>query len=118
MFGVGFLREYLKVNYARMIEEIRHHHVDADPQDVDEFLARFEQGSVTVKGEMLRDLKGRSTGKLLSKNERKGLGRIHRLELVKRSLLLLIAAAWLVTVPIAGVLGAMFFFMIRGIMLP
>ena len=63
-------------------------------------------------------LKAAPPERSLSKTERKGLGRIHRLELVKRSLLLLIAAAWLVTVPIAGTLGAMFFFMIRGIMLP
>ena len=118
VFGVGFLREYLKVNYARMVEEIRRHHSESDPQEVEAFLARFEAANVAVKSEMLRELKGRNAGKLLSKSERKGLGRINRLELVKRSLLLLIVAAWLVTVPFSGLLGAMFFFMIRGIMLP
>lgn len=118
VFGVGFLREYLKVNYARMVEEIRRHHRESDPQEVEAFLARFEAANVAVKSEMLRELKGRNAGKLLSKSERKGLGRINRLELVKRSLLLLIVAAWLVTVPFSGLLGAMFFFMIRGIMLP
>ncbi len=118
VFGVGFLREYLKVNYARMVQEIRLHHSTDDPHAVDAFLARFEAANVAVKGEMLRELKSRTANGLLNKGERKGLGRIHRLELVKRSLLLLIAAAWLVTVPVAGILGAMFFFMIRGIMLP
>ena len=67
---------------------------------------------------MLRELKRTNGTKLLYKGERKGLRRIHRLELVKRSLLLRIAAAWLITVPLAGILAAMFFFMMRGIMLP
>jgi PiT family inorganic phosphate transporter len=55
---------------------------------------------------------------VLHKRERKNLGKIYRLELVKRSLLLRIAAAWVITVPLAAVMGAMFFFTIRGMMLP
>jgi len=43
---------------------------------------------------------------------------LNRLELVGRSFLLRILATWLITVPLAGVLAAMCFFMIRGIMLP
>ena len=41
-----------------------------------------------------------------------------RIELVKRNLLLRIAAAWVITVPLAAMLAAMFFFMIRGMLLP
>ena len=118
VFGVGFLREYLKVSYARMVEEIKIHHAGEHPREVEEFLRRFEAANVTVKGEMLRQMKRQVGEKLLHKQERKGLGRLHRLELVKRSMLLLIAAAWVVTVPLAAAMGAMFFFMIRGIMLP
>ena len=118
VFGVGFLREYLKVNYARMVEEIRAHHEGETPEAIEAFLARFEAANVTLKGQMLHDLKQRNGSKLLHKKERKGLGRIHRLELVKRSLLLLIAAAWVITVPLAGILAAMFFFMMRGMLLP
>ncbi len=118
VFGVGFLREYLKVNYARMVDEIRDHHSDDSPEAVEVFLERFAAANVTTKGIMLRELKQKNGSQLLLKGERKGLGKIHRLELVKRSLLLRIAAAWLITVPLAGVLAAMFFFMMRGIMLP
>lgn len=118
VFGVGFLREYLKVNYARMVDDIRDHHDDGNPEAVEAFLERFEKANVTLKGDMLRDLKRRSGDTLLRKRDRKSLDRIHRLELVRRSLLLRIVAAWLITVPIAGVLAAMFFFMMRGIMLP
>jgi len=118
VFGVGFLREYLKVSYSRKIEEIKLHHQDNDPEAVAEFLARFKAGTIEEKQDMLRSLKQKSGPGLLHKKERKDLGKIHRLELVKRSLLLRIAGAWLVTVPIAGVLAAMIFFMIRGVMLP
>ncbi len=118
VFGVGFLREYLKVSYARMVEEIKIHHSGESPTEVEDFLRRFEAANVTLKGEMLRQIKKQAGDKLLHKQERKGLGRLHRLELVKRSMLFLIAAAWVVTVPLAGFMGAMFFFMIRGIMLP
>ena len=119
VFGVGFLREYLKINYARMIEEVKTHYGDDRPDEVQEFLEKFEKASVTAKGAMLQELKRKSrSDNLLSKKERKNLGRIHRLELVRRSLLLRIVAAWVITVPLAGIMGAMFFFMMRGIMLP
>lgn len=119
VFGVGFLREYLKVNYARMVEDIKDHHSDNTPEATADFLTRFEAANATIKGQMLRDLKGPTVGKrVLNKAQRKGLGRIQRMELVKRSLLWRIAAAWVITVPLAGCLAAMFFFMLRGMMLP
>lgn len=118
VFGVGFLREHLKTRYALMIDEIRDHHRDSDPEELEEFLQRFEAASITHKGDILRSLKAQTGDKLLRKAERKGLGRLHRLELVKRSLLLLIVLAWLVTVPVSGIMGAMFFFMLRGMFLP
>ena len=119
VFGVGFLREYIKSSYARTLQEIRDHHADKDPAEVDSFLARFEEANVTTKGEMLHEMKQQASGtKLLAKRERRGLGQVHRIELVKRTLLLKIAAAWIITVPVSGGLAAMFFFMIRGIMLP
>ncbi len=119
VFGVGFLREYIKSSYSRMLEEIRDHHSDQDPEAAERFLVSFEAADVTTKGEMLREMKAQaSTDRVLRKRERKGLGRVHRVELVKRNLLFRIAAAWVITVPIAAGLSAMFFFMIRGMMLP
>ncbi|MCU4652990.1 inorganic phosphate transporter [Roseibacterium sp. SDUM158016] len=119
VFGVGFLREYIKSSYARMLDEIRDHHADSDPEEIEEFLAEFEAADVATKGDMLREIKAQAAAeRLLGKQERRGLGRVHRIELVKRNLLLRIAAAWIITVPVAAVLSAMFFFMIRGMMLP
>ena len=119
VFGVGFLREYIKSSYARMLEEIREHHADDHPEAVEAFLARFEAADVATKGQMLRDMKAQaSQDRLLGKRERRDLGRVHRVELVKRNLLLRIAAAWIITVPLAAVLAAMFFYMLRGMLLP
>ena len=119
VFGVGFLREYIKSNYARMLDDIREHHTDKDPEAVEELLARFEAANVEMKGQMLREMKAQSSSdRLLGKKERQGLGRVHRVELVKRNMLLKIAAAWVITVPMAACLSAMFFFMLRGMLLP
>ena len=72
-----------------------------------------------MKGEMLRGMKAQAAeDRLLGKRERKRLGQVHRVELVKRNLLLRIAGAWVITVPIAAILAAAFFFMIRGMLLP
>ncbi len=118
IFGVGFLREYLKASYARMIDEIVHHHKGADPAEVEAFLNRFETASLTEKGEMVEELKRLKGSSGLKKKQRKELKKIYRHELVKRSALLKIAAAWLITVPASGLLAALLFFTIRGIMLP
>jgi PiT family inorganic phosphate transporter len=67
---------------------------------------------------MLQQLKEHSADIDLSKKERRGLKRVYRHELVKRSALLKIVAAWIITVPVSGILAAMLFFMIRGMMLP
>ena len=54
----------------------------------------------------------------LTKKERKALGRVYRQELVKRSALKRIAAAWVITVPASALISAMLLFTIRGMMLP
>ncbi len=119
VFGVGFLREYIKSSYARTLDDIRDHHAEHDPEAIEKFLAKFEAADVNTKGQMLREMKTQtSSDRLLAKKETKVLGRVHRIELVKRNLLLRIVAAWVITVPLAAVLAAMFFFMIRGMLLP
>jgi PiT family inorganic phosphate transporter len=118
VFGVGFLREYLKVNYSKMIDEIRLHHADDSPDEIEAFLEKFEAASVQEKGVILREIKQNKGAGIINKKERKGLSRIQRIEIVKRSLLFRIAAAWVITVPASGILAAMIFFMIRGALLP
>ncbi|MFA5682958.1 MAG: inorganic phosphate transporter [Lysobacteraceae bacterium] len=122
IFGVGFLREYLKANYQRIIAEIEEHHrTQAHGLEVVEaFLLRFEAAPVAEKDRMLRDLKkqGRAGKTHISKQERKGLRRVHRRELVKRAVMMRVVAAWLVTVPASALIAAIAYYAIRGAMLP
>ena len=118
VFGVGFLREYIKRNYSRLVEQIHLHHLGRAQADVEKFLEDYRRASLEEKGTMLKQLKDHTADAELSKKERRGLKREYRHELVKRSALIKIAAAWIITVPISGILAAMLFFMIRGMMLP
>jgi PiT family inorganic phosphate transporter len=118
VFGVGFLREYLKVNYQRIIREIEEHHQSqqAEREVVETFLQAFERASIGEKGEMLKALKREAkTGAIqISKRDRKGLRKVYRQNLVKRSLVLKVIAAWIVTVPASATLAALLFFAMRG----
>ncbi|MCB1865277.1 MAG: inorganic phosphate transporter [Chromatiales bacterium] len=119
VFGVGFLREYLKTNYSAMIAEIKAHHEGAGQAEVDAFLNAFTKGTIKERGQMLRELKQRSDqDPTISKTERKGLKRVYKTELVKRTHLVRIIAAWLVTVPISALIAAFLYFTVRGMMLP
>jgi PiT family inorganic phosphate transporter len=122
VFGVGFLREYLKSNYARMVDEILSHHPSDGQADVEAYLQRFDKAAVAEKAAMLEGLKRGAkeqfSPELLSREDRKGLRKVYRTEVVKRSQLLKIVAAWVITVPASAVLGALFYFAIRGAMLP
>ncbi len=118
VFGVGFLREYLKATYAKMIDEIEEHHQGEDRVVVEAFLERFRSAPLEEKRLMLQQLKNKSTPAQLAKVERKRLNKMVRKQLVKRSALMKIAAAWVITVPASGLLAAILYFTIRGMMLP
>lgn len=118
VFGVGFLREFLKANYARMVEEIELHHQGADREEVEAFMERFTSAGLEEKGNMLQQLKKHREKAELTKKERKGLKKVYRHELVKRSALLKIVAAWVITVPASAIMAAMLYFTIRGMVLP
>ena len=73
VFGVGFLREYLKANYLRMVEEIEMHHQGADRQEVEAFMERFKTVSLDEKAAMLKQIKEHKANAEFTKKERKGL---------------------------------------------
>lgn len=106
VFGVGFLREFLKTSYGRMIEEIRLRHAGWDAASVARYLERFEAAPIDDKAAMLRELKEQSPEVELAKRERKGLRALYHQDLVKRSAVLWIVTAWVVTVPLAGLAAA------------
>jgi PiT family inorganic phosphate transporter len=118
VFGVGFLREYLKASYSKMVAEIKAHHQGKGEAEVEKFLNEFRVATVRKKAAMLQQLKENVASADLSKKERKGLQRVYKTELVKRSAVMRIVAAWLITVPVSGMLAAILYFTIRGMMLP
>lgn len=119
VFGVGFLREFIKSNYARMLDEIQQHHQDTDEHEVETFLAEFNAAPIDEKATMLKELKQHAANvPELNKKERKVLRKAYRQELVKRSALLKIATAWIITVPASALMSSIIFFAIRGMMLP
>ena len=54
---------------------------------------------------------------LLLKSEKKGFKQAKKIKYVKRDAVKKIIAAWIITVPMAALLSAGIFFMIKGIML-
>jgi PiT family inorganic phosphate transporter len=78
VFGVGFLREYLKKNYAQMVEEIHLHHLGRDMNEVDKYLDEFQRAGLEEKGKMLEELKQHTAEVDLSKKERRGLKRTYK----------------------------------------
>jgi PiT family inorganic phosphate transporter len=112
------LREYLKANYQRMIRQIEEHHEGQEREIVEAFIRRFDKANLAEKGRMLQDLKTKSleNDAHLTKKERKGLKKAYNQELVKRSIILKVVAAWVITVPATALLAAGIFYSISMMM--
>ncbi|RBO83362.1 MULTISPECIES: inorganic phosphate transporter [Marinomonas] len=116
IFGVGFLREYLKLSYNKKLAAIISHSESAghDAEQTQAFVERFEVADVIEKRAILRELKAAKASSPISSSERKGLKKATKKELVKRSALLKIAAAWVITVPASATLAGLIFYMLLG----
>ena len=122
IFGVGFLREYLSTTTAQ-------ERIEAEEQQLQE----DKEQKKTLKSEM-KELKAKevkteaerariSELKTLIEEEaekieaeKKHLKRAKKAKYVKRSAIMKIVAAWVITVPAAALLSASIFFVIQGIM--
>jgi len=112
IFGIGFLREILKTNYAIQLERVRRHHSGQDQEVIEAYLERFEQAAIGEKGRLLAQLENAGEELRLNHKERTSLQRVYRRELVKRSALLRILAAWFITLPATGTLASMIYWLL------
>lgn len=122
VIGVGFLRELLKVNYAKMEAVVFAGHQGEDRAEVEAYLQRFEAAEVSEKKRMLADMKKRAKqreladGAVLAKNEQKAMKKAYKKEIVKRSVVLRIVAAWVITVPATAVLAAVLYHIVAAVL--
>ncbi|MEW8505401.1 MAG: inorganic phosphate transporter [Candidatus Thiodiazotropha sp.] len=110
VFGIGFLREILKTNYAILLETLRRQHRDQDQAEA--FISQFDRASFSDKGRLLAQLERPDSQLKLSKKERKSLQKLYSYEFVKRSTFVRIMLAWVVTLPVAATLASLIFLLI------
>ncbi|SBS26895.1 Sulfate permease CysP [Marinomonas aquimarina] len=115
IFGVGFLREYLKLSYEKKLAQIEKHSTSSGlgAEETHAFVERFKVADVEEKRAILREVKSLQSAPI-TKEERKSLKKATKKELVKRSALLRIAAAWIITVPASAILSAIIFYTLLG----
>ncbi|KZY88792.1 phosphate permease, partial [Oleiphilus sp. HI0072] len=114
IFGVGFLREYLKTSYASQLHTMLSHHEGEEKRRLSEFLDDFKSASVEEMEKMLQTAKQEKKALGFNKVERKRLKKIYKEKLVKRSAFKKIIAAWLITVPASAARAATVFTLISG----
>ena len=71
VFGVGFLREFIKTSYSQMLDEIKSHHLGDDKETVARYLNDFAKADIKQKRIMLEQLKAKTAEAQLTKSERK-----------------------------------------------
>jgi PiT family inorganic phosphate transporter len=119
VFGVGFLREFLEQRMSRVVETVlSSHQGEPDFIQVEEVLRTFQNAPTEDKKRLLDELKKMGPEAVISAAQRKELQKALKRQLVKRSALLKIVSAWIITVPVSAFLAALFYFVLRGMMLP
>lgn len=119
VFGVGFLREFLEQRMSRVVETVlANHQGKPDFRQAEEVLRTFQNAPPEDKKRLLSQLKKMGPEAVISAAQRKELQKALKRQLVKRSALFKIVSAWIITVPVSAFLAAMFYFVLRGMMLP
>jgi PiT family inorganic phosphate transporter len=85
---------------------------------VEAVLRDFRNAPVEEKRRILKALKAMGPEAVISAAQRKELNRALKRQLVSRQSLLKIVSAWIITLPVSGFLAALFYFVLRGMLLP
>ena len=119
VFGVGFLREFLELRMSKVVEDVLHQH-EGEPnfEKVEKVLMNFQNAPPEDKQRMLKELQKMGPEAVIDAAQRKELQKALKRQLVKRSSLFKIVSAWIITVPVSAVLAALFYYVLRGMMLP
>ena len=123
VFGVGFLREYLKRSNAQTIIEHEQHIIEDERAMLDAYkaeLVHYDEKENKVQEDYERIValyKLIANEEKIIKSTKKHIKKARKNEFVKRDAIKKIVAAWLITVPAAALLSALLFFTIRGVML-
>ena len=125
VFGVGFLREFLQDHVEVIKLEEEEQKLEKEENKVGEYKANLHE--LLDLPEEKKDKKVyKQIGKLydmlekeekILEEEKQLVDTLQRKKYVKRDAFKKILAAWVITVPIAAVLSACIYFMIRGMML-
>jgi len=107
IFGVGFLREYLKEKHDKRVHEVKHHHSHLDDDSIGQHIDDYDKASRRNKIETISNIR--------SKRKHHPIFQLEKQHLVKRDLVMKIAAAWIITVPATGLMAAGLFFVIKAI---
>ncbi len=125
IFGVGFLREYLQ-NHKEVIK------LDEEEKKLQKEENRLEQYRENLQEliDLDDDKKDKKVYKQIGifyemveneerllEEEQRVVDKLHRKKYVKRDAFKKIIAAWIITVPVAAILSASIYFMIRGMMI-
>ncbi len=123
VFGVGFLREWLSKSETNWLAEAEEN-FKKDKKQLDKL-------NTTLQTTLSKDSKSKADYKEIVKlytlidelenrvkEDKKEFKNAKKQKYVKRDAVKKIVAAWIITVPIAALLSAAIYFMIRGIMLP
>jgi PiT family inorganic phosphate transporter len=112
IFGVGFLREYLRLSYVTQLHKMAEQHEGEEKERLENFLRDFQSASLKEMEDLLKEAKAKKKTLGLTKKERKSLKAIYKENLVKRDALKKILAAWVITVPCSAGLAAVMFHVI------
>jgi len=122
IFGVGFLREIVANNRRQSFSTAPLSEVPVGPAPAAAISASVLPSGVVPATGLGPEADGLTevaqAGIVLTNTELKTLKKVRKRRLVRRRYVFAIAAAWVLTVPAAALLAALFFFMLRGMLLP